>query len=97
LCGRGQQELALEVKVAPFEPSPALLAKIRQVWKSLPRTDARMKQLALKNVNNGLNTNTSKNVNNCLYANVYSYLETLGGQSTNLYLNVIHFFNTSVN
>ncbi len=56
-----------------------------------------MKQLALKNVNNGLNTNTSKNVNNCLYANVYSYLETLGGQSTNLYLNVIHFFNTSVN
>jgi hypothetical protein len=24
-------------------------------------------------------------------------LETSGGQSTNLYLNVVHFFNTSVN
>ncbi len=27
----------------------------------------------------------------------YSYLETSGGQSSNLYLNVVHFFNTSVN
>jgi len=31
-----------------------------------------------------------KNVNN-------SYLETSGGQSSNLYLNVVHFFNTRVN
>ncbi len=38
-----------------------------------------------------------KNVNNCLNANVYSYIETSGGQSSNLYLNVVHFFNTSVN
>ncbi len=38
-----------------------------------------------------------KNVNNCLNTNIYSYLETLGGQSCCLYLNVIHFFNTSVN
>ncbi len=35
---------------------------------------------------------TSKNVNNCLNTNIYSYLETSGGQSFNLYLNVIHFF-----
>jgi hypothetical protein len=35
-----------------------------------------------------------KNVNNCLYTNIYSYLETSGGQSFNIYLNV-HFFNTS--
>ncbi len=28
---------------------------------------------------------------------MYSYLETLGGQSSNLYLNVVHFFNTNVN
>ncbi len=41
-----------------------------------------MEQRALKNVNNPWNTN------------IYSYLETLGGQSTNLYLNVVHFFNT---
>ncbi len=38
-----------------------------------------------------------KNVNNCLNTNIYSYLETSGGQSSNLYLYVIHFFNTSVN
>ncbi len=40
---------------------------------------------------------TLKNVNNYLIVNINSYLETSGGQSTNLYLNVVHFFNTSVN
>ncbi len=34
-----------------------------------------------------------KNVN----TNIYSYLETSGGQSSNLYLKVVHFFNTAVN
>jgi len=38
-----------------------------------------------------------KNINNCLYTNVYSYLETSGGKSYNPYLNVVHFFNTRVN
>jgi hypothetical protein len=38
-----------------------------------------------------------KNVNNCLNTNIYSYLEKPGGQSSNLYFNVDHFFNTSVN
>jgi hypothetical protein len=32
-----------------------------------------------------------KNVNN-----IYSYLETPGGQSSNPYLNFVHFFNTRV-
>jgi hypothetical protein len=33
-----------------------------------------------------------KNVNKCLNTNnIYSYLETSGGQSSNLYLNVVHF------
>jgi hypothetical protein len=44
-----------------------------------------MEQRALKNVNNYLNTN------------IYSYLETSGGQNSNMYLKVVHFFNTSVN
>jgi hypothetical protein len=39
---------------------------------------------------------TLKNVNHCLNTNSYSSLETFGGQSSNLYLNVAHFFNTSV-
>ncbi len=37
-----------------------------------------------------------KNVNNCENTNIYFYLETSGGQSPNLYLNVVHFFNTSI-
>jgi hypothetical protein len=38
-----------------------------------------------------------KNVNNCLNTNIHSYLDTSGGQSYNLYLNVVHFFNISGN
>jgi hypothetical protein len=38
-----------------------------------------------------------ENVNSCLNTNIYSYLETSGGQSSNLYLNVAHFFNASAN
>jgi hypothetical protein len=38
-----------------------------------------------------------KNINNCMNTIIYSYLETSGGQSSSLYLNVVHFFNTSVN
>ncbi len=32
------------------------------------------------------------NVNNCLNTNIYSYLEISGGQNSNVYLNVVHFF-----
>ncbi len=32
-----------------------------------------------------------ENVNNCLNTNIYSYLGTSGGQSSNLYLNINHF------
>jgi hypothetical protein len=38
-----------------------------------------------------------KNVKNCLNTNIYSYLETSGGQSYNLSLNVVHFYNTRIN
>jgi hypothetical protein len=34
---------------------------------------------------------------NCLNTNIYSYLETSGGKSYDLYLNIVHFFNTSDN
>jgi hypothetical protein len=34
---------------------------------------------------------TFQNVNNRLNTNIYSYLETSGGQSSNPYLNVINF------
>ncbi len=38
-----------------------------------------------------------KNVNNCLNTYIDSYLETSGGQSSDLYLNIAPFVNTSVN
>ncbi len=38
-----------------------------------------------------------KNVNNCSNANIYDSLHASGGQSSNLYLNVVHFFYTTVN
>ncbi len=44
-----------------------------------------MKQRTLKNVTNFLNTN------------IYPYLVKSGGQSSNLYLKFVHFFNVSVN
>jgi hypothetical protein len=37
-----------------------------------------------------------KDVNSCLKTNIYSYLETSGGESYNLYLSDVHFFNASV-
>ncbi len=48
-------------------------------------------------VYHAMEQHTLKNVNNCLNTNISSYLETSGGQSYNLYLNVVNFFNTSVN
>jgi hypothetical protein len=33
-----------------------------------------------------------KNVNNGLNTNIYSFLEASGGQSYDLYLNIVHFF-----
>jgi len=38
-----------------------------------------------------------KIVDNCLNTNIYCYLETSGGLSSNFYLNAVLFFNTSVN
>jgi hypothetical protein len=38
-----------------------------------------------------------KEANNCLNTNIYSYLETSGGQSSNRYLYVVYLFNTGVN
>jgi hypothetical protein len=39
---------------------------------------------------------TLLNVNKCLNTSIYSYLETSSGQSSNVYLNVVHFFNARV-
>ncbi len=54
-----------------------------------------MQQLLL-GIDNAMEQHAFKNVNSCLNMNIYSYLETSGGQSYNPYLNVVHFLNTSV-
>ncbi len=38
-----------------------------------------------------------KNVSNCWNTNISFNFETSGGKNSNLYLNVVRFFNTSVN
>jgi hypothetical protein len=53
--------------------------------------------VSFKLLESSMEQHTLKNVNNCLNTNIYSYLETSGGQSSNLYLNVVHFYNASVN
>jgi hypothetical protein len=48
-------------------------------------------------VRRSMEQSTLKNKNNYLNTNIYSYFETSGDQSSNLYLNVVHFLNTRVN
>jgi hypothetical protein len=47
----------------------------------------------IPNANSTMEQRCLKNVNNCLYTNVYSYFETSGGISYNPYLNGVIFFN----
>ncbi len=51
----------------------------------------------LTTVHPAMEQRTFKNVNNCLNTNIYCYLETSGGQSSNPHLNIVHFFNARVN
>ncbi len=56
-------------------------------------TTFRIMTLCIKDL---MEQRTFKNVNNNLNTNLYPYLETTGGQSSNLQANVVHFFNTSL-
>ena len=64
---------------------PVMLPSIEVMGVKLCEQMWAMEQHTLKNVNNNLNTN------------IYYFLETSGGQSSNIYLNVVHFFHTTVN
>jgi hypothetical protein len=46
-------------------------------------------KVLLYNIPNG--TARFKNVNNCLNKSIYCYLDSSRGQSSNPYLNVVHF------
>jgi hypothetical protein len=60
-----------------------------------------MSQLSLFEISStfSANLNGTERFKKCkqLLQYIYSYLETSGVQSSNLYLNVVHFYNTSVN
>ncbi len=65
-------------------------------WQAFQAYSKKQSSLLQKIVNGTAQWAHLKNVNICLNTNIYFYLETTGGQSSNLYLKVIHFFNTSV-
>ncbi len=67
------------------DPSTAPDPVIESICSKIQKIDFLMEQRAIKHVNN------------CLHTNIYFYLETFGGQSFSLDLNVVHFFNNSVN
>ncbi len=76
----------------------SLLGSIPCSWSYNPSTPQPNKDQKQKELDVGqMEQHTLKNVNNCLNTNSYSYLETSYGQCSNLYLNVVHFFNTTVN
>ena len=66
-------------KIAPIFLTQIARKKVCPEPCTIKLSTAVMEQCTLKNVKNGLSTN------------IYSYLETSGGQSSNLYLNVAHF------
>jgi hypothetical protein len=45
----------------------------------------------------GVNSSIGQWNSTLLNTNIYSHLDTSGGQSFHVYLYVVHFFNTSVN
>jgi hypothetical protein len=75
--------------------SSTLIGLDCKYWTTVEVNDSGKHSSLLQYSNNG--TKHFKNVNNRLNTRIYSYLETSGGQSSNLYLNVVHFFNASVN
>ncbi len=56
-----------------------------------------LQSLTLPNFHYTMEQCTLRNVNNYLNINIYSFLQTSDGQSSYLYLKVVHFFNSSVN
>jgi len=50
-----------------------------------------LKRLIISSTIQTMEQRTLKNINNCLNTNIYSYVETSGGQSYFLYLNFVHF------
>jgi hypothetical protein len=77
-------------------PAHFLDLKIRLVCSEFHQLNHRKGQ-TLRLYFHTMEQRTLRNVNNYLNTNIYSYLETSGGQNSSLYLKVVHFFNTTVN
>ncbi len=76
-----------------FSQNKLTVIKLRQSHPSLIFDNKEQRKIVGKRHNG---TARFKNVNNCLNTNIYSYLETSGGQSFYLKIYEIHFFNTNV-
>ncbi len=80
----GQYKSMLSLSFIDFSLALLKPAKAEEIVMSVATTKI-MERRALKTVNNDMNTN------------IYSYLDTSGSKSFNLYLNVVNFINTSLN
>ncbi len=87
ILGRGQNNLLLNKNGTKWNQKKSQILQLENYLILIKEYCLRLLQ---KFVTNG--TTRFKNVNNCLNSNFCSYLETAGGQSYNLYLNVVHFF-----
>jgi hypothetical protein len=77
--------------IVQLVPLPSLLVDF------LPNPFHICPDLALLQLQLAMQQRILKTVNNCLNSDIYSYMETAGGQSYNLYLNLDRFFNASLN
>ena len=53
--------------------------------------------LSLSSAPASLEQDAPKNIKSCWYTIISFSLKTSGGQNSNLFLNVVHFFNASIN
>jgi hypothetical protein len=65
--------------------------------KSVNKRNAQIRHLCIKMTvsschRHSMEQHALKNVNNCLNAIISYYLKASGGQRSNIYLNVVHFF-----
>jgi hypothetical protein len=80
-------------KKLPIGPRPDIWSQIELSLDRMSGRDLSISRLPEFEINGIVRF---ENVNNCLNTNIFSCLLTSGGQSSYIYLNVVHFFNTSV-
>jgi hypothetical protein len=86
-------QIRYEIGTASFKSKDTFVSPFLKIRKKVLKNGTSLRGAKIVEANG---TVRFKNVNNCLNTNIYSYLETSGGKSSNPYLNVVNFFNTRV-